>query len=101
MKAAGYTLITLGTFLLLAFKFIVVKIAYFKYPQDMSFNSFWEMLMAAYSQGDMQNGVLHEIYGPVGGIKNYVYVLCVLCILLGLVFLFARKQRKKQKRGNK
>lgn len=95
MKKIGYALIAFGTFLFLIFKFIVVKIAYFKYPQDKSFNSFWEILIAAYTQRNMQNGVFHEIYGPVSGVKNYIYVLCVLCILLGFVSVLVFSNHRK------
>lgn len=41
MKHNGLILIVLGTLFFLVFKFIVVKIAYFKYPRDKSFNNLW------------------------------------------------------------
>ena len=95
MKITGYFLISLGTLLFLFFKFIVVKIAYFKYPQGTTFSGFWDILIAAYTQYDTTNGVFHELYGPISGIKNIVYILCALCILLGLTFLIYKETMTK------
>ena len=93
MKRNGLILIVLGTLFFLVFKFIVVKIAYFKYPRDKSFNNLWEILVTAYTQGNMPNGVLHEIYGPISGIKNIVYILCLFFISLGFVLMLYKSHR--------
>lgn len=87
MKHTGLMLIMFGTMFFLIFKFIIVKIAYFKYPKDKSFNSLWEILVAAYTQENIPEGILHELYGPISGIKNIVYIFVILLILLGFIFI--------------
>lgn len=90
----GAVLIFGGTVIFLLFEFVVVKAAYFKWPEDRTYESFAELLADAYTQGDAADGVYHELFGPVSFFKNYVYAFCLLCVISGIV-LIARRNAKR------
>ena len=90
MRKIGIVFMTSGSILFLFFQLVIVKIACFKYPLDFHYGSFWQLLVAAYTQDDIAGGVLHEIYGPVSGMQTFVYLVCFLMVILGVIFLFRK-----------
>ena len=82
-------LISVGAALFIFCKFVVVKTFCFAYPADHGeWSSFREMLIFAWTHDESQNGVRHELYGPVDFFKDYVYIFCALLVIAGIVLLF-------------
>ena len=96
MKIIGFFFIISSTVIFCIFRFVIVKIAYFKYPVDKSWDGFWDILTAAYRDEYVNDGILHEIYGPVSGIEDYVYILHVLCVVFGCVILICKSKKQSK-----
>ena len=82
-------LISVGAALFMFYKFVVVKTFCFAYPADLGeWSSFREMLIFAWTHDESQNGVRHELFGPVDFFKDYVYIFCAFLVIAGIVLLF-------------
>jgi|GEM_PF-5243861 len=92
-KSCALMLMLLAGVLFAAFQFVVVKIAYFKYPEGREYDSFAELLVDAWTRPEAPNGVYHEIYGPVSAIRNFVYVFCSAGAICGVIFFIGGRRK--------
>ena len=93
MRKIGCLIVFASIILFCFFRFIVVKLAYARYPEDHYFKSFADAMIFAYTKSPAPGGVYHESFGIVSFFENYVYLFCLISVLLGLWMIFHKNKK--------